>query len=605
MFRVICFTLLLCISLPLWADENTTLGQLQQATIDEPNSIKAWDRYGQALARSGRFSEANRAFSTALKIDPADKHTRYHMALAYAWGGDYAEAIRRYERLLKDHADDPAIRLDYGQTLAWNKQFDDARREYQAILNVHPQHTEAMRHLALLTAWETDYQNANQWIEQALQIAPDDARLYITLGEILTWKGDLQDAITAFEKSDRLTANNPDTVLKLAQAYEWLGRSREATDTHKRAITIKGDAVDAYIGLSRIYLQNRQYQLAEDVLRSASAQFPANQQISELVANLATAQKWNIKTVLHFIEPLLFVTVLLTLFAYIRKFGRVVPHHYTGAKALIWLLPVFTVVTIAAYGFSLFSGAYYAEAETVGQIVEIINIILLSTFFFVLLWLLRFGRKTRSQTVLAIGAHPDDIEFGCGASLLRLREEGCDTYGLILTAGLAGFASNEDPDLRLQEARASAKRLALNEVFIHDFPDTNLAEHKDRIKQVIEDTVKQLKPDIIFTHNDHDVHSDHRTVHDATREAARGAYTILSYENPNTPPSFKPNYFLDVGGYINDKISALAKHKSQADKTYTAPDVVRSNAGFRGSQAKVQYAEAFECIRVLDKVSAA
>jgi LmbE family N-acetylglucosaminyl deacetylase len=115
--------------------------------------------------------------------------------------------------------------------------------------------------------------------------------------------------------------------------------------------------------------------------------------------------------------------------------------------------------------------------------------------------------------------------------------------------------------------------------------------------------MSELQPDIVFTHTGHDVHTDHKTAFEATREAARGACTILCYENPNTPPEFNPNYYIDIEGYLDDKIAALSLHRSQAGKDYTNPDVVRASASFRGNQARVKYAEAFESVRVLEKAA--
>lgn len=115
---------------------------------------------------------------------------------------------------------------------------------------------------------------------------------------------------------------------------------------------------------------------------------------------------------------------------------------------------------------------------------------------------------------------------------------------------------------------------------------------------VIEECTRQLHPDLIFTHNRHDLHRDHRTVYQATMEAARRVPTVLCYENPNTPPSFQPNYFVEVSLYLEHKIKALKCHASQQiSRPYMAEDLVHGLARVRGGQARLRAAEAFEAIR--------
>jgi LmbE family N-acetylglucosaminyl deacetylase len=84
----------------------------------------------------------------------------------------------------------------------------------------------------------------------------------------------------------------------------------------------------------------------------------------------------------------------------------------------------------------------------------------------------------------------------------------------------------------------------------------------------------------------------------ATMEAARRVPTILCYENPNTPPDFQPNCYIDVSLYLEYKIKALKCHASQtASRPYLEEDVVHSLARVRGRQARLRAAEAFEAVR--------
>jgi LmbE family N-acetylglucosaminyl deacetylase len=205
-------------------------------------------------------------------------------------------------------------------------------------------------------------------------------------------------------------------------------------------------------------------------------------------------------------------------------------------------------------------------------------------------------------TILAVGAHPDDIELGCGATLLRYREEGHETHGLVLSAGEGGLGGSVGPqdNPRVQEAQDSARIMGLKSITIHHFPDTLLATRQDDIKCVIEEVTRRCHPDVVFTHNRFDLHSDHRAVYEATLVAARRVPTMLCYENPNTPTTFQPNLFIDIAHYLEDKLRALKCHSSQSDtRPYMDGGVVGSWAKVRGQQARIHAAEAFETVRVV------
>jgi LmbE family N-acetylglucosaminyl deacetylase len=203
------------------------------------------------------------------------------------------------------------------------------------------------------------------------------------------------------------------------------------------------------------------------------------------------------------------------------------------------------------------------------------------------------------RRVLAVGAHPDDIEFGCGATLLRYREAGFACHGLVLTRGEHGLASGRfHTDHRVAEAQRGARQMKLDTLDVLTFPDGLLASRRDAVKQAIELAVVQFGPEIVLTHNRLDVHSDHRMVHAATLEASRNVPTVLCYENPNSPPEFRPTFFVDVDGFVDGKIRALRAHSSQRSRDYFNPELIRGLARMRGRQARLVFAEAFEPVRI-------
>jgi LmbE family N-acetylglucosaminyl deacetylase len=201
----------------------------------------------------------------------------------------------------------------------------------------------------------------------------------------------------------------------------------------------------------------------------------------------------------------------------------------------------------------------------------------------------------RPQRILAIGAHPDDIEIAAGATLAKQRDSGNYVFGLILTQGTQGG----DATRRLLEAKKGAEFLGLDEYKILDFHDTRMSDQSNEVLQAIETVINQIKPDMIFTHSVNDIHQDHQVVHNATLRAARRSPTILCYESPSATADFRPEYFVDVANYVDVKVEAIRGHWDQRKKPYVKPDKVRSKLAFRGEQARIDFAEGFEVIRMV------
>ncbi|PRY67848.1 LmbE family N-acetylglucosaminyl deacetylase [Glaciihabitans tibetensis] len=199
------------------------------------------------------------------------------------------------------------------------------------------------------------------------------------------------------------------------------------------------------------------------------------------------------------------------------------------------------------------------------------------------------------RRVLAIGAHPDDLELACGGSLARFADEGHEVMAIVMSHGANGGRD----EVRENEARLGADTLEVASVSVQDFTDTKMATEMERMVKVIELAVELFKPDVILTHSEHDQHQDHHAVHLATLRAGRRSSTILCYESPSATRDFAPNYFVDVAPYMDAKVAAVKRHKDQAGKPYMGAKVLRGAAVFRGSQARTEQAEGFEVVRAL------
>ena len=204
------------------------------------------------------------------------------------------------------------------------------------------------------------------------------------------------------------------------------------------------------------------------------------------------------------------------------------------------------------------------------------------------------------MNILAIGAHPDDIELGCGGMLVRAARSGHQVYMCTVTRG----AASGDPNERTQELFKSAKFMGAKGVTIGDFQDTKLTVDNELIN-FLESCINKADPDIILTHFHGDIHHDHRAVSTATQEAARFNSNVLAYEIPLTR-NFEPKVYYDISDVIDDKIELIRIYWSQRSKLYTKANAIKSLAEFRALQSRlntsINYVEAFDVLKLcLDK----
>ena len=203
----------------------------------------------------------------------------------------------------------------------------------------------------------------------------------------------------------------------------------------------------------------------------------------------------------------------------------------------------------------------------------------------------------RPKRVLAIGAHPDDLELACGGTLARMVDMGHDVHSVVMSRGGVGGVS----DVRVLEAHEGALRLGVGALHVHDFPDTNLALTSREMTLAIERDIAMIDPDIILTHSSHDQHQDHAAVHQAVLRAARKHHSIMCFESPSVTPDFNPTVFFDVSDYIDIKQDAVLAHQDQiqGDKVYMGRERLQGMAVFRGGQVRRRRAEGFEVVRLL------
>jgi LmbE family N-acetylglucosaminyl deacetylase len=200
------------------------------------------------------------------------------------------------------------------------------------------------------------------------------------------------------------------------------------------------------------------------------------------------------------------------------------------------------------------------------------------------------------MNVLAIGAHPDDIEFGCGGSLIKYAEHGHHIYLMVLTEGGQGGS----PRARRREQMAAATALGVKKIFWGGYVDTKLEVNRPLIQR-IERVIAQVDPLFTFVHYGDDTHQDHRHLATCTVTATRYTRNVLFYEGPTTQ-SFTPTVFVNIDTVLGKKLAAINAHASQTMKTniegLSITDVARASAHFRGIQGRVKNAEGFMPLRL-------
>jgi LmbE family N-acetylglucosaminyl deacetylase len=200
------------------------------------------------------------------------------------------------------------------------------------------------------------------------------------------------------------------------------------------------------------------------------------------------------------------------------------------------------------------------------------------------------------MNILAIGAHPDDIEIGCGGMLLRSSKYRHTIFMYTLTQGEACG----DPEQRKIEQKESSRIIGAKASWIDNFEDTKLSPNVDLINH-IEQVIRITKPDIIYTHPLGDTHHDHRAVASATFEAARFIPNVLSYEMPLTK-DFTPQLYYDISDVIDEKIELLKIFTSQSEKVFLKTDAIKGLSQYRALQSRlgsdVIAVEAFEVMKI-------
>lgn len=197
--------------------------------------------------------------------------------------------------------------------------------------------------------------------------------------------------------------------------------------------------------------------------------------------------------------------------------------------------------------------------------------------------------------VLAIGAHPDDIEIGCAGTIKKHTENGDEVVFIIMTGGGASGVV----DTRKEEAKNAARILGVKYCVFLDYEDTRVPDSVEAVNK-IEEVVKIFSPDRVYIPYHSEIHQDHRNTSLVSLSACRNVRQILMYEGPSTYNDFKAIFCVDITKQEQPKIDSIKAHYSQGEKEILKIDAILGMNKYRGFQTRCGLAEGFYPFRFVE-----
>ena len=201
------------------------------------------------------------------------------------------------------------------------------------------------------------------------------------------------------------------------------------------------------------------------------------------------------------------------------------------------------------------------------------------------------GRK-----LLFLGAHPDDIELGCGALLSNLAEK---TDVLCVT--LSDNRKNPALQNLVEEHYRSMAVLGLDrqQIVLGPFETRNFPRDRQEILEYLFELNRTYRPEIVFVHTQADIHQDHLVVTMEALRAFRGT-TVLGFDVLRSSYGFFPHFLVEVTERdVERKVKSLLEYSTYCDKYYFSPEVVRSTLTRHGALAERPFAEGFDILRII------
>lgn len=205
-----------------------------------------------------------------------------------------------------------------------------------------------------------------------------------------------------------------------------------------------------------------------------------------------------------------------------------------------------------------------------------------------------------NQRVLVLAPHTDDAEFGCGATISKLIEQGNEVYSVAFSACQQSVLKNFPSDILITEVKEASLELGLKKenLILLNYEVRTFNFQRQSILDDILKLKKEIEPTVIFMPSLDDLHQDHLTIANEGLRAFKFC-NIFSYELPWNNIKFETSSFSILSEkHLQHKINAITKYKSQAHRNYANEEFIRSLARVRGTQINERYAECFELKRI-------
>jgi LmbE family N-acetylglucosaminyl deacetylase len=205
------------------------------------------------------------------------------------------------------------------------------------------------------------------------------------------------------------------------------------------------------------------------------------------------------------------------------------------------------------------------------------------------------------KRALVLAPHTDDGEFGCGGTMARLVEGGCEVRYVAFSIATRSLPPGFAPDTLAREVRAATAELGIPEsnLTVHDFDVRTFPERRQDILELLVALWEEWRPEVVFQPSHHDVHHDHQTIAQEGLRAFKRT-TILGYEIPWNNFDFAYQAYVALEErHVERKIAALSKYASQQHRRYADADYIRALAKLHGTNVSRGHAECFQVYRIV------
>jgi LmbE family N-acetylglucosaminyl deacetylase len=203
------------------------------------------------------------------------------------------------------------------------------------------------------------------------------------------------------------------------------------------------------------------------------------------------------------------------------------------------------------------------------------------------------------KRILILAPHTDDGEFGCGGSINKWIEEGCEVFYATFSACKQSVLPQFPEDILITEVKAATKTLGIKpeNLILFDYEVRTFNYHR---QEILDDLIKlrgEINPDLVLMPSINDIHQDHKTIMEEGLRAFKFK-SILCYEMPWNNLNFNTTCFSILEQrHLDKKMEALEQYQSQAHRPYANPEFIKGLAIARGVQISSTLAEVFEVLR--------